>query len=505
MTEPAHIDARNGPWPLHDAASARATEAAALAGHPPFALMQRAGLAVARVAAATAPHARRVLVLAGPGNNGGDGLVAATHLHLQRREVRVVHLADSARLPADARRALADAQAAGVTIVSSIPDDLNGFDLGIDALLGLGTTRAPAGDLARAVDAANSLGAPVIAVDLPSGLDGDSGRVLGAAAVRATLTLCLLTLRPGLFTAAGRDHAGEVWLDRLGVESVAEPSALLAGAAQAFEAIAPRQHAQHKGSFGDVLIVGGAAGMAGAAWLAGEGALAAGAGRVHVSPLDSAAGSFLPQRPELMWRREGWLAPPAALAQTTVVCGCGGGEPVRAALPPLIAHAARLVLDADALNAIAADPSLPALLAARAARGRPTVLTPHPLEAARLLGSDARAVQSDRFAAVRELSQRLHCVVALKGSGTIVCAPGSLPVVNSSGNALLASPGTGDVLAGWIGGLWAALSRDDLGAARQAAVAAVWLHGAAADRARAGGARFPLRAADLAEAMRTIV
>ena len=240
--------------------------------------------------------------------------------------------------------------------------------------------------------------------------------------------------------------------------------------------------------------------MTGAALLAARAAHAAGAGRVFVSLLEpdlpAQQMALDPARPELMFRRAWWSGAPAAIAAATIVAGCGGGDAIRAVLPRLLSLAARLVLDADALNGIAADPGLQAQLAARAQRGHATVLTPHPLEAARLLGTDAaRDVQVDRLHAARTLADRFGCVVVLKGSGTVIAEPGRAPHINPTGNAALATAGTGDVLAGWLGGLWAAEGPSSAGF--DAAIAAVWLHGAAAD----ASSFAPLRAADLVEAM----
>lgn len=488
-----HVDpeGRPGPWPLHDGAASRAAEAAALAGVPPHTLMERAGLAVARLALAWAPHAGSAVVLAGPGNNGGDGFVAARHLWRAGRRVQVLFCGDADRLPGDAAAAFVAAREAGVPVGTALPTGPSP-GLVIDALLGLGTRRAPEGAVAAAIAWANEGAAPVLAVDLPSGLHADTGQPLGAATVRAQATLSLLTLKPGLFTGRGRDLAGDVWFDDLGVEA-AGATAWLAGA----PATPPRRHAQHKGSFGDVVVVGGAPGLGGALRLAAHAALAAGAGRVYASALDPTAPAVDSARPELMSRPAAWSAAPAQLAAATVVCGCGGGDAVRGALPPLLSNAGRLLLDADALNAVAADASLGTLLAARAARGLPTLLTPHPLEAARLLGCSTAEVQADRLAAAQALALRFGAVVVLKGSGSVVAAPGRRPSVNPTGNALLATAGTGDVLAGWAGGLWAqGLEAFD------AAVAAVWRHGRAADRAWAAGQRLPLCAADLVAAMR---
>ena len=482
-------------WPLHGVAASRELEARGLANSPPHALMQAAGLAVARLALAVAPHARRVWVACGPGNNGGDGLVAAMHLHRAGRSVSVTLLGDATRLPTDAADALRQAQAAQVPITNALPSPVEA-DLAIDALLGLGATRAPQGDIAQAIAALNSLRVPVLAVDLPSGLHAEQGQPLGDAAVRATHTLALLSLKPGLFTGRGRDHAGHVWLDALGQDLGRQPpSAWLWSPTP--DSWPQREHQQHKGSFGDVLVLGGAPGMGGAALLAARAALAAGAGRVLFGALDpTLQGQVDAQRPELMPRAVASLLMPEVLGSSTVVCGCGGGQAVRAVLPAVLHRAARLVLDADALNAVAADPTLRQLLQARCDSGRPSVITPHPLEAARLLGTDAAAVQADRLGQAQALCEALRATVVLKGSGSVIASPGQVPTLNPSGNARLATAGSGDVLAGWLAGHW---SSRHAATPQDVACACVWLHGRAAE---VGDDRLPLRAADLADAMR---
>ena len=489
---------------LHDVQASRAIEAAAIAQNPPHALMQRAGTAVARLALALAPHARRVWVACGPGNNGGDGLVAAQWLRRAGLSVHVTLHGDAAQLPPDARHALAAAQADGLELSREPP--AGPADLVIDALLGLGASRAPAGAIAETIEAIERMRAPVVlAVDLPSGLHADSGRRLGVA-VSATHTLSLLTLKPGLFTADGRDLCGQIWLDRLGVEADVPASATLSGAAT-LQPLRPRAHASHKGSFGDLVVIGGAPGMAGAAMLAGRAALAAGAGRVFVSPLDPTAMPLDALQPELMYRPQWWHGNPDALARSTVVCGCGGGDAVREVLPVLLSRSPRLLLDADALNAVAKDTGLRTQLQARATRGLATALTPHPLEAARLLGCDAAEVQADRLAAVRALAEQLRCAVLLKGSGSLFATPSGPTLLNPTGNGLLAGGGTGDVLAGWAGGLWAQLAAEhgDAAGAALALPAAAWLHGHAADvvLARAPGS-LALRAGELSEHMRAV-
>jgi hydroxyethylthiazole kinase-like uncharacterized protein yjeF len=506
-------------WPLHGVAASRELERLGLQATPPHALMQRAGLAVAQLALAVAPHARRVWVACGPGNNGGDGLVAALHLQQAGRQVQVSLLGNPARLPADAAHAWANARAMQLPISSALPtpDELANFDLAIDALLGLGSTRAPEGELAQAVALLNAGPAPVLAVDLPSGLQAERGQPLGAQAVRAQHTLSLLSLKPGLFTAQGRDHAGRVWLDALDQNLLqVPPSALLfAPPAPTWRA---RRHALHKGSFGDVLVLGGAPGMAGAAVLAARAALAAGAGRVLLAVLDPRqAGHIDPLRPELMPREVTAALRLEVLREATVAAGCGGGALIREVLPAVLHHAGRLVLDADGLNAVAAEPALRQGLRARAERGQPSVLTPHPLEAARLLGCDTAAVQADRLGQAQRLAEAMQATVVLKGSGSVIASPGATPCINPTGNARLASGGTGDVLAGWLGGHWSAQAAQGTDGdaqtmqlahgAHAAACASVWLHGRAAewgthDGPAAGTSALPLRAADLIEAMR---
>ena len=482
--------------PLHGVAASRAIEQMAQAALPAHTLMRRAGSAVARLALAVAPHAQRVWIAAGPGNNGGDGLEAAIHLLRAGREVRVTLIGYAAALPPDAAAALRRAQSAGVDIGAAGAPPLERHDLAIDALLGLGASRAPQDGLAATIAELNALACTVLAVDVPSGLNSVTGQPLGAACVRAAHTVALLTLKPGLFTGQGRDLAGEVWFDDLDVgPSTQAPDAWLTGADAARAVPAPRRHAQHKGSFGDLAVVGGAAGLTGAAVLAARAAHAAGAGRVYVNQLDVEAPDLDIARPELMFRRAWWQEEPPVIAGATVVCGCGGGDAVREALPRLLSLATRLVLDADALNAIASDESLQTQLAARAARAQATVLTPHPLEAARLLGRSAREVQEDRLHAAQTLAERFGCVVLLKGSGSIVAAPGRVPAINPTGSASLATAGTGDVLAGWLGGLWAQCGRTE--SAFDLAAAAAHAHGAAADAADVA----PLRAGDLIEAM----
>jgi ADP-dependent NAD(P)H-hydrate dehydratase / NAD(P)H-hydrate epimerase len=476
-------------WPLHTTASTRTLEQHAASALPAHTLMQRAGLATARLARAIAPHAQSIWVACGPGNNGGDGLEAAMHLQRWGYAPVVTLLAEPGQLPADAAASYARAREAGVQIANSPPERC---ELAIDALLGISLQQRPVTGLLREqLLHLHASSACVLNLDGPSALDLDTGcdraasdessNAIELIATRAhsiwanshfssqkTVNLSLLTLKPGLFTAYGRDVAGEVWWDDLDVDTAsASPDAWLVGT----PAPRVRWHASHKGSYGDVAVIGGAPGMTGAALLAARAALFGGAGRVFVGLLD-ASQSLDPGQPELMLRDAATLD----LSDKTVVCGCGGGEAVRMLLPRALSQAPRLVLDADALNVIAQDAQLQSLLRARAGREMVTVLTPHPLEAARLLQTDTRAVQQHRLQAAQQLAERLQCTCLLKGSGSVIATPGQLPCINPTGNARLATAGTGDVLAGWIG---ACLAQGDT--AHAAAQRACHGHGHLAD------------------------
>lgn len=460
-------------YPLHSMEVTRDVEAAAQADLPAHTLMQRAGLAVAQLALAIAPHARRIWVACGPGNNGGDGLEAAMHLQRWGKSPIVTWLGNPEQAPPDAAWAHQRAMNAGVVFAHEPPADP---DLCVDALLGIGANlREPQGHMAEWINLMNARTTPVLAVDIPTGLQANTGQ-MAQLSVRATHTLSLLTLKPGLFTAHGRDLAGTVWLDDLSAGDspqagrlLESPSAWRAGAAPK----APRLHASHKGTFGDVAVIGGATGMTGAALLAASAALHSGAGRVFVGLLDGGSLSVDTSQPELMFRPVETLD----LSAMTVVCGCGGGDNMTEIIFKAISAAAGMLLDADALNSIAKSAPLQAALQARAAHHATTVLTPHPLEAARLLGCTVTQLQNDRLAAARELAQRLACTVVLKGSGTVIAAPGHTSVINPTGNARLSTAGTGDVLAGMVGarlaGGWPVF---------EAACQAVYEHGLAADQ-----------------------
>jgi hydroxyethylthiazole kinase-like uncharacterized protein yjeF len=452
--------------------------------------MQRAGLASAKLTLALAPHARQIWIACGPGNNGGDGFEAALHLHQWGKNVTVSWTgpAPSKSLPTDAQTSYDKAIAAGVRIHNKPPLD---YDFCVDALLGLGSRIDNNSSLSQLMRdwllRMRACPAPLLSLDMPSGLDADSGVMnpffkaqQPTQQPKDIFCLSLLTLKPGLYTGDGRDAAGQIWLDDLGCYSTSvQPSAWLLGADRAALGRDNKVHAQHKGSFGDVAVLGGESNkqshMSGAAILAARAALHGGAGRVYVALLAESGQDIQRDlvQPELMFRS------PAALdiANQAVVCGCGGGQAVKAHLPRLLAQAAELVIDADALNAIASDSALQTLLKARASGT--TVLTPHPLEAARLAACSTAEIQADRLQSAQTLADRFSCVVVIKGSGSIVAAPGQKPHINASGNARLATAGTGDVLAGLIGARLATGLP-----AFEAACSAVFAHGIAADQWR---------------------
>lgn len=477
-------------YPLHSVAVTRNLEHAAQAMLPPNTLMQRAGLAVAQLALALAPHARRIWIACGPGNNGGDGLEAALHLYRWGKSPIVTWLGNAEQALPDTTLAYGRAIKAGVVFADAPPST---FDLCIDALLGIGgEIREPQGRMAQWIHHMNTSNTPVLAVDVPTGLQADTG-ALAHMSVKATHTLSLLTLKPGLFTAHGRDAAGTVWLDDLSIEATLPahepdraPMAWLAGA----PAGSHRLHASHKGTYGDVAVIGGAPGMTGAALLAASAALHAGAGRVFVGLLDGGSRTVDTTQPELMFRPVDVLS----FQNMTVVCGCGGGDDMAELLFKIISTAAGVIIDADALNSIAKNVPLQAELMAREQHQGATVLTPHPLEAARLLHCTVAEVQHNRLAAAQQLAQRFACTVVLKGSGTVVAAPGQTPVINPTGNARLSTAGTGDVLAGMVGARLAGGL-----ASFEAACQAVYEHGLAADQ---WPDRVPLVAGTLARRIR---
>jgi hydroxyethylthiazole kinase-like uncharacterized protein yjeF len=450
------------PSPICLTEEIRRIEGEAAATQPP--LMERAGAAAAEIAARLVSDQRKdVLVLAGPGNNGGDARIAAARLREQFFRVTIVNRPDE--LPANAR-----------------------WSLVIDGLFGIGLARDVEGDYARLVDYVNRQSCPVLALDIPSGLDSDTGRVRGCA-VRATHTVTFIALKPGLLTLDGPDHCGEITVAELGV-AAGRASAWVAGPELFKASLKARPHNFHKGMAGSLAVFGGAAGMAGAALLAGRAALRLGAGRVYVGMLDQTL-HVDPVAPELMIRH---ADDALGLDLDAMVVGPGLGTSERAETLVGAALASELacVLDADALNLVAESEDLRKACARRAAE---TLLTPHPAEAARLLGSNTAAVQADRVKAARLLSQNLNAHVVLKGAGSILVARDGHWFINRTGHAGLATAGTGDVLAGLLGALLAQRYSGET-----ALVLGVHLHGAAAE----GLPRVGLAAGELIDPARRL-
>ncbi len=478
-------------------------------GIPGVVLMENAGLSVVR--AVRRAGGRRVLILCGPGNNGGDGLVAARHLY-REKEVGVWLAAPPESYRGDALINLNILGKLGhpLQVLSGRDDlrrlasDLARADLVVDALLGTGTARAVTGMLSEAIGLVNDCGVPVLAVDIPSGVCADSGRILGIA-VRAAKTVTFGLPKRGLFLFPGAACAGETEVADIGL-----PPALLSGhglrlltAEEVRVKLPKRPPDAHKGTFGTVLLVAGSAGMAGAAVLAARGALRGGAGLVTVAAPFSAQRAVAGLVPEATtlplpensrgslgvealpllrerWRHSSVLAVGPGLTASAEVAEVLSGLLKECQLP--------VVLDADALNVLAAYPHI------MSARGAPAVITPHPGEAGRLLGIPASEIQSDRVAAARRLAERFNCTAVLKGAYTLIAAPGGGVALNPTGNSGMATGGSGDVLTGLLAALLAAGM-----AVTAAAEAAAWLHGLAGDEAAAVLGQDALTAGDLAD------
>ncbi len=466
------------PAALYTAAQVRALDRQAIErfGIPGAELMARAGAATFDLLRQRWPEARRLCVLTGTGNNGGDGFVVARLAAEAGLEVSVLQLGDRERIAGDARLH-ADRWAETGRPWPDFEGLPGEVDVLVDAMLGTGLERPLTGRFRVAVEAVNAHRAPVLAVDIPTGLDADRGVVLGAA-VEAEATISFIGLKRGMFTGAAVDCCGEIFFDALAVPAAIYASQILSARrvdwAQQCTRVRPRRRSAHKGDFGHVLVVGGDHGYGGAACLAGRAALRSGAGLVSLVTRKRHVAGILAAAPELMAHGfKNGAAPGRLIKQSDVlVLGPGLGQRRwgRRLFRQLRAYKGPLVLDADGLNLLADTQD---------DRRDDRVLTPHPGEAARLLGASVAEIEADRFAAVERLQQRFGGTVVLKGAGTLVLGPGNRPVaLCSDGNPGMASGGMGDVLSGVIGGLlaqgWAPEEAAELG---------VCLHAAAGDRA----------------------
>lgn len=461
-------------------------------------LMERAGLAAAQLAREiAADNGKPILIFAGPGNNGGDAFVVARYLKQWFYAVTVIFSGNAAKLPADAAAARTQWLAVGGTIIDYLPRP-SVWGLVIDGLFGIGVTRAIEGHYAEWIAFINQLNTPVLAIDIPSGLDADTGCVRGCC-VRATHTISFIGAKPGLLTLDGPDYCGNITLENLDLPLAtdAAPGRVL-GRDVVPLALAPRMRNTHKGSHGSVGILGGETGMVGAALLAGRAALKLGAGRVYTGLLARDAPLLDPAQPELMLRRAGDVLRLDHLTCLAVGPGLGRSAEAEFYLQRALQSGLPLVIDADGLNIVAASEQLKTRLQDRAT---PKVLTPHPAEAARLLGCHTSDVQANRVAAAMALARQYQAHVVLKGAGSVCASPAGPWRINTSGNPGMASAGMGDVLTGII----AALVAQGADTAR-ALDAAVWLHGAAADACVAAGAGpVGLTASETADAARHLL
>ncbi|MCM1512303.1 MAG: NAD(P)H-hydrate dehydratase [Oxalobacter formigenes] len=489
---------------LYTTKELRIIEERALSGLPCGALMQRAGKAAAELALrllASPDKNTKVLILAGPGNNGGDALEMAIHLAAHAIEVSVLQ-PDSTPRTEECQLAQKRAFNSAVKWENplSIPSlSAQQWDLIADGMFGIGLKKPLQGNWRQLAEMTHTANCPVIAVDVPSGLDADTGNIHGknGVAVKATDTVTFLADKPGLHTGMGRDYAGKIHLARLDTDENCFPDAKCQLNQPALFApmLQKRRHNSHKGTYGKVAILGGATGMTGAPVLAARTALHSGAGLVYaVYPEETPPYDSI--QPELMFR------PAQAFDFSSAVSVAGPGLGISDTSCRLIEQIINtpqpLVLDADALNLVARETTLQHMLKKREA---PTILTPHPLEAARLLNTTTETVQTDRLSAARELAKQFHAVAILKGSGTVIAGCNGKTAINPTGGPALATPGSGDVLSGICGALmaqgWPAM---------ETALASVWLHGNAADElVKKGEGPIGLTASELIPEIRRIL
>ncbi|MEJ2766940.1 NAD(P)H-hydrate dehydratase [Photobacterium sp. MCCC 1A19761] len=461
-----------------------------------YQLMRRAGEAVFSVLSQRYPTCRSVLICCGGGNNGGDGYVVARLARAAGISVRLWQLGDAARLTGDAARARDDWLAAGGQITSAqsqVPDDV---EVIVDALLGTGLTGPVREDCGQLIGLLNQAARPIIAVDVPSGLCADTGAVLGTA-IQAEATVTFIGCKQGLCTGQASQHCGQRYFAGLGVEytfaSETEPAAYRVDHQSVLHALPPRRRTAHKGDHGRVLCVGGDLGMPGAIRLAAEACVRSGAGLTAVITQSDNVLSIVTARPEIMV--QGWHDKAHEIRQRrdwadVIVIGPGLGQSdwSKALLFHFEDTEKKMVVDADGLNLLALSPDYK----------NNRIITPHPGEAARLLGWSVARVEADRFTAARQLQQQFGGVVVLKGAGTLI-DDGRQCWICTAGNPGMATGGMGDVLSGIIG----ALAAQGMSLS-EAARTGVWIHSTAADLCARDGERGML-ASDLFPYLRQLV
>jgi NAD(P)H-hydrate epimerase len=483
-------------------------------GVPSLTLMENAGAAVAKLVRRYGESAHRVVIVCGKGNNGGDGFVAARHLHLAGREVKVLLLADPAELQGDAAAMYGKLPMEASVVASekdlpALQQALAGADLIVDALLGTGFRPPVTGLMADAIMAINSAQAPVLAVDIPSGTAADAMAPALELATRADAVMTFTAPRPAhLF---GELTRGPVFVAQIGSPDEAIESTLgleVITAHSVAMLLEPRAMDSNKGKFGHVLVVGGALGKAGAAAMAGMGALRAGAGLVTVATPRSVLNVVSSFAPELMTEplaetQRGSISLDAldrdqftrlCAGKTVLALGPGIGhqqETVQFARAVVKNVTLPLVIDADGLNAFEAK------TAELKGNGRTLVITPHPGEMARLTGLTVAEVQRDRIAVARAFARDHACIVVLKGHRTLVGLPDGRVLVNPTGNPGMATGGTGDILTGLVAGMLAQFPTQP----EKAVAAAVYLHGMAGDSGRDALGEQCLIATDLLQSL----
>jgi ADP-dependent NAD(P)H-hydrate dehydratase / NAD(P)H-hydrate epimerase len=490
------------PTAIYAAADVRAADRFAIEklGMSGRVLMERAAAAALQVIRERWPGLKRLLVLCGPGNNGGDGYDLARLAARDGVRVQVVAPVGSPR-GGDAAQAHAAWIAAGGSVAAWSLDVIAEAGLIVDGLLGTGLQRDVTGLLADVIKAVNASGQPVLALDVPSGLDADTGRIRGVA-IRAEVTVTFVGLKSGLYLGEAFEHVGVLRLATLDVPVAAFSQAearLRRLDLPDLTAVLPRRaRSAHKGRHGRVLLIGGGAGMPGALRLAGEATLRAGAGLVSLATLPAHAVAIASVCPELISHgiETTDALVPLLEAADVVAIGPGLGQDAWAErmLVAALDSTKPLIADADALNLLSRAPR---------ARGR-WVLTPHPGEAARLLGCSVRDIQADRLGAVRRLAARFDAVTVLKGAGTLVADPLATPAVCDRGNPGMAVAGMGDALTGVIAAL-AAQQPDPVGSLCACAGAGVLVHAMAGDRAATAQGERGILARELIAEIRACV
>jgi NAD(P)H-hydrate epimerase len=491
-------EAHNLPQSLYRATDVRTLDDVAIHQYeiPGSTLMERAGTAAFNVLKSNWPDAKHITIVCGTGNNGGDGYVIARLAQEVGVKVQVLHAGSVSQLKGDAKTAADKLIKAGIKPVNFSTGKLTGADVIVDALLGTGLDRAVTGEMKTIIDDINLSGIPVYSIDIPSGLNADTGSIMGCA-VKAEATVTFIGLKQGLFTGQGSACAGKIYFNDLSmppdIYKQVTPAALRIDLENQLPLLPKRSRSAHKGDFGHVLIVGGDLGYTGALLMACEAAARVGAGLVSLATRSEHAIQTSTARPEIMAHGVEQAPQLSGLLKRATVIGIGPGlgqsEWALMLLGRVLDTRLPLVVDADALNLLAQEP----------VHRDNWILTPHPGEAARLLNCRSADIQNDRFAAVKELQQRYGGVIVLKGSGTLVIDPSSQVAVCSDGNPGMATGGMGDVLTGVIAGLLAqGLTLAD------AARLGVCVHAAAGDEAAKAGERGML-ATDLMPWLRRLV